>query len=47
VVCISEYGGIFYVYVGIKTASVVTWSEFMAADTEIPGSIAGATRFSE
>jgi hypothetical protein len=29
------------------TASVVYWSEFMATDTEVPGSIPGATRFSE
>jgi hypothetical protein len=29
------------------TASVVSWSEFLAADTEDPGSIPGATSFSE
>ena len=29
------------------TASVVYWSEFLATDTEVPGSIPGATRFSE
>ena len=29
------------------TASVVQWSEFLATDTEVPGSIPGATRFSE
>jgi len=27
--------------------SVVYWSEFLATDTEVPGSIPGATRFSE
>jgi hypothetical protein len=31
----------------ILHASVVYWSEFLAADTEVPGSISGATRFSE
>jgi hypothetical protein len=30
-----------------RTASVVQWSEFLATDTEEPGSIPGATRFSE
>jgi len=30
-----------------STASVVYWSEFLATDTEVPGSIPGATRFSE
>ena len=30
-----------------KTASVVEWSEFLATDTEVSGSIPGATRFSE
>ena len=29
------------------TASVVQWSEFLATDTEVSGSIPGATRFSE
>ena len=29
------------------TTSVVQWSEFLATDTEVPGSIPGATRFSE
>jgi hypothetical protein len=29
------------------TASVVYWSEFLAADPEVPGSIPGAARFSE
>jgi hypothetical protein len=31
---------------GKVTASVVSWSEFLATDTEVPGSIPGATRFS-
>jgi hypothetical protein len=30
-----------------RTASVVWWSEFLAANIEVPGSIPGATRFSE
>jgi hypothetical protein len=35
-------------YISLRmTASVVLWSEFLAADTEVPGSITGATRFSE
>jgi hypothetical protein len=29
------------------TASVVWWSEFLVTDPEVPGSIPGATRFSE
>jgi hypothetical protein len=29
------------------TTSVVYWSEFLATDPEVPGSIPGATRFSE
>jgi hypothetical protein len=29
------------------TASVVLWSDFLAADSEVPGSIPGAARFSE
>jgi hypothetical protein len=29
------------------TASVVYWSEFLATVPEVPGSIPGATRFSE
>jgi hypothetical protein len=29
------------------TASVVYWSELLATDPEFPGSIPGATRFSE
>ena len=36
-------------YLGYKgtseTASVVQWSEFLATDTEVSGSIPGATRF--
>jgi hypothetical protein len=34
-------------YKGCSTASVVSWSEFLAIDPEVPGSIPGATRFSE
>ena len=30
-----------------QTAFVVQWSEFLATDTEVPGSIPGATSFSE
>jgi cytochrome c oxidase assembly factor CtaG len=30
-----------------RTASVVLWSEFLATDPEVPGSIPGVTRFSE
>jgi hypothetical protein len=30
-----------------KTASVVLWSEFLATDPEVPGSISSPTRFSE
>jgi hypothetical protein len=29
------------------TASVVWWSQFLARDLEVPGSIPGTTRFSE
>jgi hypothetical protein len=29
------------------TSSVIQWSEFLATDTEVPGSIPGATTFSE
>jgi hypothetical protein len=29
------------------TASVVSWSEFLATDPEVPGSLPGATRFSD
>jgi hypothetical protein len=29
------------IYVSILTASVVWWSEFMATDQEVPGSIPG------
>jgi hypothetical protein len=28
-------------------ALVIQWSEFLATDPEVPGSIPGATRFSE
>jgi hypothetical protein len=31
----------------IRTASVVSWSEFLATDPEVLGSIPGASRFSE
>jgi hypothetical protein len=31
----------------IPTTSVVQWSEFLATDPEVPGSIPDATRFSE
>jgi hypothetical protein len=30
-----------------QTASVVWWSEFLAANPEVPGAILSATRFSE
>jgi hypothetical protein len=33
--------------VTVATASVVYWSEFLATDPEVPGSILGPTRFSE
>ena len=36
-----------FLYETRLTASVVQWSEFLATDTEVPGSIPGATRFSE
>jgi hypothetical protein len=40
--------GMIFIYFGkIVTASVVKWSEFLATDSEIPGLIPGATRFSE
>jgi hypothetical protein len=29
------------------TASVVQWSEFLATDPQVPGSIPGPTRFSD
>ena len=35
------------VFKQMETASVVKWSEFLATDTEVSGSIPGATRFSE
>ena len=37
----------FLKYVSEWTASVVQWSEFLATDTEVSGSIPEATRFSE
>jgi hypothetical protein len=37
-----------FIYVrDLGTASVVQWSDFLAADSEVPGSIPGAARFSE
>jgi hypothetical protein len=36
----------FYLYIR-TTASEIYWSEFLATDIEVPGSIPGATRFSE
>jgi hypothetical protein len=38
---------IFWTLGGVMTASVVWWSEFLATDQEVPGSIPGRTRFSE
>ena len=32
-----------HMYVCMKTASVVYWSEFLATDTEVPGSIPQST----
>jgi hypothetical protein len=29
----------------LATAAVVSWSEFVALDREVPGSISGVTRF--
>jgi hypothetical protein len=31
----------------LPTASVVSWSDFLAAHPEVPGLISGATKFSE
>jgi hypothetical protein len=31
----------------LMTASVICWSQFLATDPEVPGSIPRATRFSE
>ena len=45
--CKCSTGQIFSFMPCIVTASVVQWSEFLATDTEVPGSIPGATRFSE
>jgi hypothetical protein len=33
--------------INVLTACMVQWSEFLATDPEIPGSITGATRFPE
>jgi len=47
-VWVHGVSAIIYIYIYIyMTASVVYWSEFLATDTEVPGSIPGATRFSE
>jgi hypothetical protein len=35
------------IYRSLLAASVVWWSEFLATDPEVPGSIPGSTRFSE
>jgi DNA topoisomerase IA len=35
------------VIVYFRTASVVYWPEFLSTDLEVPGSIPGASRFSE
>jgi hypothetical protein len=35
------------IWLRMGTASVIKWSEFLAADPEVPGSIPGATRFSD
>jgi hypothetical protein len=37
----------FKVLLSIKLASVVWWSEFLATDPEVPGSIPGISKFSE
>jgi hypothetical protein len=39
--------GIIAPYVSKLTASVVWWSHFLDANSEVPGSIHDATRFSE
>jgi hypothetical protein len=44
--CIAIYNFILLL-LNIMTTSVVWWSEFLATDPEVPGSIPGATRFSE
>ena len=45
---VSNTTKLYYVYYCTRvTASVVQWSGFLATDTEISGSIPGATRFSE
>jgi len=31
----------------LRCAVISKWSEFLATDTEVPGSVPGATRFSE
>jgi hypothetical protein len=38
----------FYIHWGWRAiASVISWSELLATDPEVPGSILGITRFSE
>ena len=44
---LPDFTVFFYRITTILTASVVYWSEFLATDTEVPGSIPGATTFSE
>jgi hypothetical protein len=41
------YFAVEHSYMYYKNASVVLWSEFLATDPEVSGSIPGATRFSE
>jgi hypothetical protein len=48
----KQYVSVYYVsdwnfFISLRTASAVKWSEFLAPDPEVPGSIPGATRFSE
>jgi hypothetical protein len=38
---------VFFVFAVNMTTSMVYWSEFLATVAEVPGSIPGATRFSE
>jgi hypothetical protein len=42
---INGEGGFYFLFMIYSTASVVQWSEFLAIDSEDPGSIPGATRF--
>jgi hypothetical protein len=43
----SEYELILLICSLFKTTSVIYWSEFLATDPEVPGSIPGPTTFSE